>query len=236
MCSSKLLPLFVRVFYHFWHVFCSNQTVHTIFPKARRGEGAEGRGEGASHAEDALVTTAASWCCECIECEMPENWIPLVVDFSPQQWIKVSWDTLFTEVALKLVAFIGVVKGVVSTKLAHVLAMLAATLACEYLVRVAAFVVVEKLHYNRLGRCNQLWVLLPILFKPAHLVVRVEDEGGSVRSGVVAEFGVRDAEKKGALSTEYSTSQRHPGPTDNYPVIEMKEYGRCLNRLRDIWP
>ena len=45
-------------------VCCSNQTVHTIL---------EGRSEGASHAEDALITTAASWCCECIECEMPED-------------------------------------------------------------------------------------------------------------------------------------------------------------------
>ena len=99
-----------------------------------------------------------------------------------------SWDTLFTEVALKLVAFIGVVKGVVSIKLAHVLAMLAATLACEYLIRMAAFVVVEKLHYDRLGRCNPLWVLLQILFKPAHLVERVEDEGDSVRSGVVVKL------------------------------------------------
>ena len=51
------------------------------------------------------------------------------------------WDTLFTAVALKLIAFIGVVKGVVSIKLAHVLVVLAAPLACEYLVRVAAFVV-----------------------------------------------------------------------------------------------
>ena len=57
-------------------------------------------------------------------------------------------DTLFTEVALKLVAFIEVVKGVVSIKLAqsHVLAVLAATLACEYLVRMAALAVIEKLH------------------------------------------------------------------------------------------
>ena len=62
----------------------------------------------------------------------------------PPQWVNVSWDTLFTEVALKLVAFIGVIKGVVSIKLAHVLAMLAATLACEYLVRVAAFVVLKS--------------------------------------------------------------------------------------------
>ena len=31
-------------------------------------------------AEDVRVTTAASWCCECIECEKPGDWIPLVVD------------------------------------------------------------------------------------------------------------------------------------------------------------
>ena len=42
MCSSKLLPLFVRVFHPFRHVVCSNQTVHTIFLKAQRG--ASGRG------------------------------------------------------------------------------------------------------------------------------------------------------------------------------------------------
>ena len=71
-----------------------------------------------------------------------------------------SWDTLFTEVELKLVAFIEVVEGVVSLKLAHVLAVLAATLVCEYLVGVATLVVVEKLHYDRLGRCDPLWVLL----------------------------------------------------------------------------
>ena len=41
------------------------------------------------------------------------------------------WDTLFTAVALKLVTFIGVVKGIVSIKLAHVLVVLAAPLACE---------------------------------------------------------------------------------------------------------
>ena len=46
MCSSKLLPLFVRVFYPFWHVVCSNQTVRTIFLKGaegRRRRGARGR-------------------------------------------------------------------------------------------------------------------------------------------------------------------------------------------------
>ena len=99
-----------------------------------------------------------------------------------------SWDALFTEVALKLVAFIGVVRGVVSIKLAHELAVLAETLACEYIVGVTTLVVVEKLHYDRLGRCDPLWVLLPMLFKPAHLVVRVEDDGGSVRSGVATEL------------------------------------------------
>ena len=154
----------------------------------------------AGHAGDVLVTTASSWCYEGIKCEMPGDWIPLVGDFPPPQWIK-PWDTLFTEVALKLVAFIGVVKVVASIKLAHVLAVLGAPLACEYLVRVAAFVV-GKFHYDRLGRCDPLWGLLPILFKPAHHAVRVEDGGGSVRSGVIAEPVVRDAEKKGE-STEY---------------------------------
>ena len=101
-------------------------------------------------------------------------------------------DTLFTEAGLKLVAFIEVVKGVASIKLAHVLAMLAAALASEYLVRVAAFVVG--------GSCDPLWVLPPMLLKPAHLVVRVEDEGGSVRSGIVAKLVVRDAERR----VEYS--------------------------------
>ena len=41
---------------------------------------------------------------------------------------------------------------------AHVLAARAASLACEYLVGVAALGV-EKLHYDRL-RCDPLWVLL----------------------------------------------------------------------------
>ena len=39
MCSSKLLPLFVRVFHPFRHVAFSNQTVH----KKKFSEGAEGR-------------------------------------------------------------------------------------------------------------------------------------------------------------------------------------------------
>ena len=111
-----------------------------------------------------------------------------MVDFPLLQWINVPWDTLFAEVALNLVAFIEVVKGVVSIKLAYVLAVLAATLACEYLVRVATLVVVEKLHYDRLGRCDPLWVFLPMLFKPAHPVVRVEDDGGSACSGVSTEL------------------------------------------------
>ena len=162
----------------------------------------------ASHAEDVLVTTAASWCCECIECEMPEDWIPLTVGFPPPQRINVAWNTLFTEVALKLVAFIEVVTGVVSIKLAHVLAVLAAALACEYLVRLAAFVIVEKLHYDRVGRFDPLWVLLPMVFNQAHLVVRVEVEGSSVRSGVIAKLVVRDAEKKGALNRVLRTSKR----------------------------
>ena len=91
------------------------------------------------------------------KCEKPEGWIPLVGDFPPPQGINVAWDTLFTEVALKLVAVIEVVKGVVSIKLAHVLVVLAATMACEYLVRVAALVLVEKLHYDRLGRYDPIF-------------------------------------------------------------------------------
>ena len=125
-------------------------------------EGAEGRGEGASHAEDALVTTAASWCCERIECEMLEDWIPLVVDSHHRN----GSTCLGTRSALELVAFIEVVR--VLYRLNSLMCSLAA-LACEYLVRVAAFVV-GKLHYDRLGRCDPLWVLLLKLINPAHLI------------------------------------------------------------------
>ena len=78
----------------------------------------------------------------------------------------------------------------------HVLAVLAATLVCEYRVRVA---VVGKLCNERLSRCGSLVVLLPMLFKPAHLVERLETRAALLRSGVVAEVRGCDAEKKGAL-------------------------------------
>ena len=111
----------------------------------------------------------------------------------------------FTEGALQRVILIAVV---VSIKRTHVIAVRAATWACEYLVRVAALGVVEKLHCDRLGGCDPLWVLLSMLFKPPHLVVRLKDEGCSVRSGVVAGIVARDAEKNGALRIEISTSKR----------------------------
>ena len=46
-----------------------------------------------------------------------------------------------------------------SIKRARVLAVRAASVACEYPVGVAALVV-EKLHYDRIGHCDPLWLLL----------------------------------------------------------------------------
>ena len=69
-----------------------------------------------------------------------------------------------------------------------------------------------------------LWVLLPMLFNPAHLVVRVEDEGGSVRGGVVVELVVRDVGKKGAFNRVLRRR------------VEGVSGDRSLNRLRDKRP
>ena len=132
----------------------------------------------ASHAEDVLVTTAAASAsnARCRE----TGYRSLLTSYHRN-----GSACLGTRSALKLVAVIGVVKGVVSIKLAHVLAVLAvlaAPLACEYLVRLAAFVV-GKLHYDRLGHCD-CGCSFQCSSNPH--VVRVD--GGSVCSGVVAKL------------------------------------------------